>query len=190
MRNLIIFFSASLVYLAAALGLNIENTLMNVGNHHIPYHEITCSKKTQLICLQLCSSPERCYQAQPLCINCAGTTWMLIRDVLLNSHLFLEKSEAVIPETIATSISKSHHIFLDASSLFNFFGPLQSSTIQLQLNSLCPNQESAQIIVELSEHYIPSKIKFLSCKISADSAQFYELKKAKPQNKSLKERLP
>lgn len=137
--------------------------------------EITCDQSSHGYCFELCQNPDFCSKQEPLCINCAGTTWGLLKSLFTEAYDLYALGQPMSYQEIVETFKNKEIILINAMSIYNFYGPLRASPIQEALNILCEGRE-ATLAIELSEHNIPKQVSFMICRDQNSFAHYFELR--------------
>ncbi|MFP5519452.1 MAG: hypothetical protein ACLGGX_06080 [Bdellovibrionia bacterium] len=167
-------FSASISAQALNLSAKLEQ---NESGSYQRMLKLTCESQEAQVCQQLCQHDSECTGAEPLCLNCAGTTWGLLKTLFTDVEKVYEAGAKFSLATLVEGLKAQKFVFLDSGSIYNYYGPSYSATMQSKINSLCPNSQQEAIMgVRLNASRIPEKIEFLVCKTPGESDLFLSIK--------------
>ena len=149
------------------------------------YKEVTiqCADGEEQLCQTMCKSDTVCQRVEPYCLNCAGTTSMLLRQLFTQLGQNYKATDIEIPAVdFANYLASERYVLLGANSAYNYYTPANSGDLIKSLLALCPaGDEEALLAVALDEEYEPSKLSFVICKATDGTSKAYQVELNRPE---------
>jgi hypothetical protein len=171
-----IFLASLFANPAMALSISSRYNINSAGAYYKEV-QIQCAVGEEILCQQLCAKDTDCNRIEPYCLNCAGTSSLLLRTLFTQIALTYKPTTIEIPTLdFVNYMATQNYILLGANSVYNFYRPVNSPELLQSLLSFCPaGDEEALLAVDLDAENEPAKLSFVICKASDGISRAFQV---------------
>ena len=175
----VLFFSSSATY-----AFSIESHYVQTEkNEYLKMWSLKCESYESADCLFLCGSAEHCQKTEPYCLNCAGTTWPILKEIFtMLSANYQRSTKPMEKRDLLNYLQERNFVIFDSHDIFNYYKPIEGHIFLEQIESFCSGKEGQPLLViQLDEVNIPQELSFILCQDGVDGTQGYWVQKKLPE---------
>lgn len=144
---------------------------------------VRCEASEQNDCYTICGANDQCRRKEPYCLNCAGTTSPLLRQLFTEiAKLYKTTSTPMNKDHLVRYLANETYVLLGAKSIFNYYRPVDSAEFMADLAKLCPSaSEDPLLAVGLNSENQPTKLNFILCRPQGGASVAFEVQPRTPE---------
>lgn len=161
---------------ASAFAVNSRYVINDKGAY-VKETQILCAADEAEYCQVLCRQDNECRRSEPYCLNCAGTSSSVLRNLFSQiSQSYMPTQNEIPTSSIVRYLATTNYILIGAKSVYNYYKPLNSGEFLSNLQALCPSPTDDPLLaIKLSAVQEPEKMSFILCKSADGRTQAFDV---------------